>query len=79
MCEEQNKRRDCDPCMTKQKELQLYKQYARNNNVNLTSVVTLATVVIVILGFYGYVFVHTVCKLGDWCQFTAEGEATYAI
>jgi len=40
-------------------ELQLHEQYAINNNANVSSVCTLIVATIVVLGFWGYVFVYS--------------------
>jgi hypothetical protein len=40
-------------------ELQLHEQYAINNNANLSSVIGLITATIVVVGFYGYLYVRS--------------------
>lgn len=49
----------------KQKEMkdellsQLHEQYAVNNNANLSTIITLVVTLIAVIGYFGYVYVHT--------------------
>ena len=53
---------------------QLHEQYAVNNNANLSSMVTLIVGVIAVIGYYGYVFVHTVEDFGCGNELFMQGE-----
>ena len=54
---------------------QLHEQYAVNNNANLSSMVTLIVGVIAVIGYYGYVFVHTVDYFGGCYGMFIQGES----
>jgi hypothetical protein len=54
---------------------QLHEQYAVNNNANLSSMVTLIVGVIDVIGYYGYVFVHTVDDFGGCYGMFIQGES----
>lgn len=45
--------------MQEQIEMQLHEQYAKNNNANVSSVVTLFVTMLASVGAYGYVFLHS--------------------
>ena len=38
---------------------QLHEQYAVNNNANLSTIITLVVTLIAVIGYFGYVYVHT--------------------
>ncbi len=44
---------------------QLHEQYAVNNNANVSSMVTLIVGIIVVIGYYGYVFVNSCNEFGN--------------
>lgn len=53
---------------------QLHEQYAINNNANLSSIVTLVTAMIVAIGYFFYVYIHsTLLFSGDFGQFYKDG------
>lgn len=45
--------------MQEQIEMQLHEQYAKNNNANVSSIVTLFVTMLALVGAYGYVFLHS--------------------
>ena len=45
--------------MKKKLYLQLHEQYAINNNANLSTIMTLVVSLVVVIGYYGYIFVNT--------------------
>lgn len=45
--------------MQEQIEMQLHEQYAKNNNANVSSIVTLFVTMLASVGAYGYVFLHS--------------------
>jgi hypothetical protein len=47
---------------------QLHEQYAINNNANLSSIVTLVAAMIVVVGYFFYVYVHSTLKFSGDCN-----------
>ena len=59
--------------------LQIHEQYAINNNANLHGVITLIAAVIVVMGVYGYVFVHSTLNFEDWGNLYVSKSDLYSL
>jgi len=56
----------------------LHEQYAVNNNANLSGIITIIISTIVVLGGYGYVYLHTGCDFSDCFKYlVAENGCFY--
>lgn len=57
--------------------LQLHEQYAINNNANLSTIMTLVVALIVVIGYFGNVFIKTTNVFKDWSVFYNACTKTY--